>query len=446
MDMEKTLDTIEMALTAAKQAGAEAADAVLIEERSLEVAVREGAIENVERSEGQDLGLRVFVGTSQAIVSMSKLDRETIAQAAMRAVDMARAAPEDPHAGLADPSLLTHDAPRLDLWDARAVTSEELTSLAKEAESSALSVSGVSKSSGAAASASSRRVALGTSSGFLKGYRRSGFGFSVSAIAGDGTGMERDYDYSSAVHYGDLKPAALIGRNAGERAVKRVKPRKMPSQRVPVVYDRRVSASLIGHFAGAISGPSIARGTSFLKDMMETQVFAEGISIIDDPLRRRGLGSRPFDAEGLAVKRMALAERGVLKSFLLDQRSARQLKLSPTGHASRGTSSPPSPSPSNLYMENGSHSFESLIGDIAQGFYVTELLGMGVNGVTGDYSRGATGFWIENGKLTFPVSEMTIAGNLKDMYRNMTAADDLEFKMATNAPTIRVEGMTVAGN
>jgi PmbA protein len=444
--MEKMLDIIEMALKAAKQAGADAADAVLIEERSLEVAVREGAIENVERSEGEDLGLRVFVGTSQAIVSMSKLDRETIAQAATRAVDMARAAPADPHAGLADSSLLTHDAPDLDLWDAREVASEELTSLAKETEGAALSVPGITKSSGAGASASSRRMALGTSSGFLKGYRRSGFGFSVSAIAGDGTGMERDYDYSSAVHYNDLKPAAFIGKNAGERAVRRLKPRKMPSQRVPVVYDRRVSASLIGHFAGAISGPSIARGTSFLKDMMETQVFAEGINIIDDPLRRRGLGSRPFDAEGLAVTRMALAEMGVLKSFLLDQRSARQLKLRPTGHASRGTSSPPSPSPSNLYMENGSHSFESLIGNIAQGFYVTELLGMGVNGVTGDYSRGATGFWIENGKLTFPVSEMTIAGNLKDMYRNMTAADDLEFKMATNAPTVRVEGMTVAGN
>jgi PmbA protein len=257
--------------------------------------------------------------------------------------------------------------------------------------------------------------------------------------------MERDYDYSSAVHYGDLKPAAAIGKSAGERAVRRLKPRKMPSQRVPVVYDRRVSASLIGHFAGAISGPSVARGTSFLKDMMEKQVFADDINIMDDPLRRRGLGSRPFDAEGLAVRRMALAEKGVLKSFLLDQRSARQLKLKPTGHASRGTSSPPSPSPSNLYMDKGSQTFESLIGDIVQGFYVTELLGMGVNGVTGDYSRGATGFWIENGRLAFPVSEVTIAGNLKDMYRNMSAADDLEFKMATNAPTIRVEGMTVAG-
>jgi len=443
--MDEMLDMIEMALRAARQAGAEAADAVLIEGRALEVAVREGGTENIERSEGQDLGLRVFVRRSQAIVSMSKLDRDTIDQAAARAVDMARAAPEDPYAGLADPSQLTEDIPELDLWDGREVNGDELTLLAKEAEDAALSVQGVTKSSGAGASASSRRVALGTSAGFHQSFRRSGFGFSVSVIAGEGTGMERDYDYSSAVHYGDLKPAAAIGKSAGERAVRRLKPRKMPSQRVPVVYDRRVSASLIGHFAGAISGPSVARGTSFLKDMMEKQVFADDINIMDDPLRQRGLGSRPFDAEGLAVRRMALAEKGVLKSFLLDQRSARQLKLKPTGHASRGTSSPPSPSPSNLYMDKGSQTFESLIGDIVQGFYVTELLGMGVNGVTGDYSRGATGFWIENGRLAFPVSEVTIAGNLKDMYRNMSAADDLEFKMATNAPTIRVEGMTVAG-
>jgi PmbA protein len=389
--------------------------------------------------------LRIFLGKSQAIVSMSKLDPDTIAEAAMRAVDMARVAPPDPYAGLAEASQLAKDVPDLDLWDAREIGSDELTALAKEAEKAALSVEGVTKSSGAGASASSRRVVLGTSAGFLKDYGRSGFGFSVSVIAGEGTGMERDYDFSSAVYYGDLKPAAEIGKNAGEQAVRRLKPRKMASQRVPVVYDRRVSASLIGHFAGAISGPSIARGTSFLKDMMDQQVFAEGISIIDDPLRRRGLGSRPFDAEGLAVARTALAHQGVLKSFLLDQRSARQLRRRPTGHASRGTSSPPSPSPSNLYMEKGSQTPEALIGDIAQGFYVTELLGMGVNGVTGDYSRGATGFWIENGALSFPVSEVTIAGNLKDMYRNMTAADDLEFKMATNAPTLRVEGMTVAG-
>jgi PmbA protein len=286
---------------------------------------------------------------------------------------------------------------------------------------------------------------LGTSAGFLKGYRRSGFGFSVAVIAGEGTGMERDYDFSSAVHHKDLLAAKTVGLRAGERTVRRLNPRKVPSQQVPIVYDRRVSASLVSHFAAAISGTAIARGTSFLKDMLGKDVFGRGITIIDDPLRRRGLGSRPFDAEGLAVARRELVSDGGLKSFLLDQSSARQLGLEPTGHASRGTGSPPAPSPSNLHVAPGSKTPEALLADIASGFYVTELLGMGVNGVTGDYSRGATGFWIENGALSYPVSEVTIAGNLKDMYRNLTPANDLEFKMATNAPTMRVEGMTVAG-
>jgi PmbA protein len=235
--------------------------------------------------------------------------------------------------------------------------------------------------------------------------------------------MERDYDFSSAVHHKDLLAAKTVGLRAGEGTVRRLNPRKVPSQRVPIVYDRRVSASLVSHFAAAISGSAVARGTSFLKDMLGKDVFGRGITIIDDPLRRSGLGSRPFDAEGLAVARRELVSDGGLKSFLLDQSSARQLGLEPTGHASRGTGSPPAPSPSNLYVAPG----------------------MGVNGVTGDYSRGATGFWIENGALSYPVSEVTIAGNLKDMYRNLTPANDLEFKMATNAPTMRVEGMTVAG-
>jgi PmbA protein len=286
---------------------------------------------------------------------------------------------------------------------------------------------------------------LGTSEGFLKSYRRSGYGVSVAVIAGNGTGMERDYDFSSAVHFHDLKPAAEIGRNAGERAVRRLHPRKVSSQRVSIVYDRRIAASLIGHLAGAISGPAVARGTSFLKDMLNKQVFSPGITIIDDPHMRRGLGSRPFDAEGIRVRRMEVVAEGMLRSFLLDQSSARQLGLEPTGHAGRGTGSQPSPSPSNFYLAKGPQSPKALMADIGRGFYVTELLGMGVNGVTGDYSRGAAGFWIENGALTHPVSEVTIAGNLKDMYRNLTPADDLEFRMAMNAPTCRVEGMTIAG-
>jgi PmbA protein len=387
----------------------------------------------------------VFCGKSQAIVSTNKLDPETIERAAGRAVDMARAAPPDPFAGLATPEQLALSAPDLDLWDNSEIGEGELHAIAKEAEDAGLSVKGVSRSTGAGASMSARQIVLGTSEGFLKSYRRSGYGMSVAVIAGNGTGMERDYDFSSAVHFRDLKPAAEIGRNAGERAVRRLHPRKVSSQRVTIVYDRRIAGSLIGHLAGAISGPAVARGTSFLKDMLNKQVFSQGIIIIDDPHMRRGLGSRPFDAEGVRVQRMDVVAEGILRSFLLDQSSARQLGLKPTGHASRGTGSQPSPSPSNFHLAKGTMTPKELMADIARGFYVTELLGMGVNGVTGDYSRGAAGFWIENGALTHPVSEVTIAGNLRDMYRNLTPADDLEFRMAMNAPTCRVEGMTIAG-
>ncbi|HKG74034.1 MAG TPA: TldD/PmbA family protein [Aestuariivirgaceae bacterium] len=436
---------VSLGLEAAKARGADSADAILIEQKSVEVSILNGATEHVERSEGYDLGLRVFCGKSQAIVSTNKLDQDTIQRAAGRAVDMARAAPPDPFAGLAAPEQLAQGVPDLDLWDGSDIGEDALRGLAKEAEDAGLSVKGVSRSTGAGASMSTRQIVLGTSDGFLKSYRRSGYGVSVAVIAGDGTGMERDYDFSSSVHFHDLRPAAEIGRNAGERAVRRLHPRKVSSQRVSIVYDRRIAASLIGHLAGAISGPAVARGTSFLKDMLNKQVFSPGITIIDDPHMTRGLGSRPFDAEGVRVWRMDVVAEGTLRSFLLDQSSARQLRLEPTGHASRGTGSQPSPSPSNFYLAKGTLSPDALMADIGKGLYVTELLGMGVNGVTGDYSRGAAGFWIENGALTHPVSEVTIAGNLKDMYRNLTPADDLEFRMAMNAPTCRVEGMTIAG-
>jgi PmbA protein len=265
-------------------------------------------------------------------------------------------------------------------------------------------------------------------------------------LAGEGTGMERDYEWSSAVHFGDLMSAAKIGRNAGKYVVRRLNPKKAPNAKVPVVYDRRVSGGLVGHLAGAINGRSVARGTSFLKDAMGKKLFASGIRIVDNPLKPRGLGSKPFDAEGLATKRYNVIEDGVLTTWFLDLAAARQLKLKPTGHASRGTSGPPSPSSSNIYLERGKASVEELIGDIKNGLYITDLIGFGVNGVTGDYSRGASGFWIENGKLAWPVAGITVAGNLKDMFLNMTPARDLEFKSTTNAPTVRIEGMTVAGS
>jgi PmbA protein len=308
-----------------------------------------------------------------------------------------------------------------------------------------MAVKGVTNSEGGGASFSRAAVALATSDGFYGRYAGTSHSIGVSLLAGEGVGMERDYDQASARHAGDLRKAEDIGRHAGELAVRRLNPRKVKSQSVPVVFDERESAGLIGHFAGAISGAAIARGVSFLKDKLGEEIFAPGITIIDDPHRLRGLRSKPFDGEGVVNARRALVEKGRLTTWLLDCASARQLGLETTGHAARGTSGPPHPQTTNLYMQAGRLSPEELIADIEQGFYVTELMGMGVNGVTGDYSRGAAGFWIEKGKIAYPVSEVTIAGNLKDMFRNLTPANDLVFRYGVNAPTLRIEGMTIAG-
>jgi PmbA protein len=318
--------------------------------------------------------------------------------------------------------------------------------MAREAEQAALAVEGVSKSSGASASAGVGGMVLVTSHGFSGAFLGSRHGVSMVAIAGEGTGMERDYDYSSAIHKADLDRPEKVGRLAGERAVERLNPRKVATKRVPVVFDPRVAGSRVGHLAGAVNGASVARQSSFLKDKMGAQLFARGIRVIDDPLRKRGLRSHPFDAEGVAAKPLTLIDDGVLKSWILDSATARELGLTTTGHAQRGASSAPSPGATNLHLEAGSLSPDALIADIADGFYVTDLIGSGVNGVTGDYSRGAGGFWIENGKRTYAVSEVTIAGHLLDMFKSLTPADDLTFRYGVNAPTLRVEGLTVAGH
>jgi PmbA protein len=320
-----------------------------------------------------------------------------------------------------------------------------LEELARTAERAARSVTGVTKSGGASASAGVGGMVLVTSGGFLGAYLGSRHGISIEAIAGEGTGMERDFDFSAARHGADLEAAEKIGRSAGERAVKRLNPRKVTTRRVPVVYDQRVAASLIGHLSSAINGGALARKTSFLQNAMGEKIFADGVTIVDDPLRPRGLRSQPFDAEGVTTARRALVENGVLKSWLLDCASARELGLETTGHAQRGVSSAPSPGATNLYLEPGRASPQQLISDIEDGLYVTDLIGMGANTVTGDYSRGAAGFWIEHGELTYAVSEVTIAGHLRDMFRTMTPADDLVFRRGTDAPTVRVEGLTVAG-
>ena len=432
-------------ITRAKKLGADGADALAIDARGTDIEMREGQIEKLERTEARGLGLRVFVGQSSAMISGSVFTPDALQRLVETAVDMARATPPDGLAGLAAHDLLATKFPELDLVSNYLPDSDKLKSMAMDVEAAALAVAGVTKSGGAGASASHRKIALATSNGFAQAYQRSNVSFSVSAIAGEGTAMERDYDYSAAVHFEDLKATGMVGKSAGERAVKRMGARKVASQSVPVIYDRRVASSLVGHLSSAINGAAIARGTGFLKDRMGQQIFARNISIVDDPLRLRGLASRPFDGEGLASTARAMIEEGVLTGWLLDLRAARQLNLTPTGHGSRGLSSPPSPSSSNLHMAAGTLSPDEMIGSVTRGLFVTELIGNSVNMVTGDYSRGASGYWIENGELAYPVSEITIAGNLTHMFKTLQPANDLEFKSSTNAPTIFVDGLTIAG-
>jgi PmbA protein len=445
LDQSVLTSLAEKLVGAAKKAGADAADAIAVRSVSLGVQVRDGAVEESERAEGNDMGLRVFVGRRQAVVSTNDIARESPTALAERAVAMARVAPEDEFAGLADPDRLARDKPDLDLLDRQMPTVEMLEAIAKRAERAAYEIKGVTRSEGAGASAGIGGMVLLTSHGFTGSYLSSSHSLSVSAIAGEGTAMENDYDFSSALHASDLEAPEKIGRTAGERAVKRLNPRKVATKKVPVVFDPRVSGSLVGHLSGAINGSAIARKTSFLKDKMGERLFASGINIVDDPLRRRGLRSRPFDAEGIAGKRMVLVEDGMLKTWLLDSATARELGLTSTGHASRGVSSTPSPGATNLHLEPGKMSPEEMLRDIDEGFYVTDLIGMGVNSVTGDYSRGAAGFWIEKGERTYPVSEVTIAGHLLDIFRTLTPANDLKFRYGTNAPTLRLEGVTIAG-
>ncbi len=443
--MTDHLDMLYDLIARARKAGADAADAVAVSSTSLSVTHRLGKAEGVERAEATDLGLRVFLGKRQAIASTTDFSAAGLDRTVEQAMSMVKVAPDDPWCGLADEKDLAHDMPDLDIGGTDEPDALTLTALAAEAEDAARAVAGVTNSEGAEAGWSRGDIALATSTGFRGGYASGHYGLSVSVLAGTGTGMETDHAFSAAVHAGDLKAAAELGREAGNRAVARLNPRKVSTQRVPVVFENRLSGRLLRALAGAISGPSIARGTSFLKDALGKEIFAPDITVIDDPHRRRGLRSKPFDGEGVANARRAIIDKGTLTTWLLDSTSAHQLGLASTGHAARGTSSPPSPSPTNFYMEPGRLGRDELIKDIGNGLFVTDLMGMGVNGVTGDYSQGAAGFWIENGEIAYPVSEITIASNLKDMFRAMTAGSDLEFRSGTDAPSLRIEGMTVAG-
>ena len=400
------LDVLADLVAAAKRAGADSADALHVENASLSVARRLGKIEQLERAEGMDIGLRVFVGRRQAIVSTTDPDPRGFAVLAERAVAMAQVVPEDPFGGLGDSFEAARDVAALELDDGVEPSAEELIDRAAAAEEAALAVAGITNSEGAEAGWGRVRIALVTSAGFAGAYVRSSHSLSVTALAGSGTGMERDYDWSSVVHLADLEDPATLGKRAADRTLARLNPVRAKTARIPVIFDARVSSSLLGHLSSAINGAAVARGTSFLRDRLGTLVLAKGLTVRDDPTRPRGLRSRPFDGEGMAGQARAIVEDGVLATWILDWRSARQLGMTSTGHASRGTGGPPGPSTTNLWLEAGTLSPEELRADIAEGLYVTDLIGMGVNGLTGDYSRGASGFMIRHGELAEPVSEI----------------------------------------
>ena len=442
LDQSDLTDRAARLVEAAKRAGADAADTVCVRGMSLSVDMRLGKVEETRRAEGDDFTLRVFVGRRSATVSANVLADP--AELATRAVAMARVAPEDRFAGLADPDRLARDFADVDILDAGIPSAAELTDMALAVEDAARAVPGVTNSGGASAGWSLGGMVLAPSAGFTGSYRSSRFSLSASAIAGEGTAMERDYESAVTSHRADLDDPASVGRRAGERAVRRLNPVKMPTGRATVVYDPRVATGLVGSLAGAIGGAAIARKTSFLRERLGTRVFAEGVSIVDDPFRPRGLASRPFDGEGVRPERLAVIDDGILTTWFLDSATARELGLATNGHALRGGGNP-SPGATNLTLLPGTKSPAELIAEVGEGLYVTEMIGHGANLVTGDYSRGATGFAIRNGELAEAVSEITVAGNLAGMFRTLVPASDLVYRFSVNAPTVVVPGMTVAG-
>jgi PmbA protein len=446
LSLEEAQSRAQDLVSAARRAGADAADAIYACNASTTVAVRLGALEDVERSEGEEIGLRVFIGQRSASIAASDMNPATLGTLVDRCIAMAREAPEDPYAGLAPQDrLLRGTLPALDLADPSDPEPALLRERALVVEEAARAISGVTNREGGGASNGRSQVALATSHGFAGAYAGTSHSTWASVLAGSGADMQRDHASHSVRHLDDLEDPAAIGARAGERAVARLNPAKVESGVLPILFDPRIGSSVLGHLIGGMVGPAIARRSSFLLDSLGETLFDSAITIIDDPLRPRGMRSRPFDGEGLPVARRALIDKGVLTGWLMDSASARQLGLEPTGHASRGGSGAPGAGVTNVHMEPGSASPAELMADIKRGIYVTELIGMGVNGVTGDYSRGAAGFLIEDGAITGPVSEITIASNLKDMFRALVPASDLVFRYGMNVPTIRIDGMTVAG-
>ncbi len=433
-------------VAAARKAGADAAEAVGAERRALGINVRLGELEEVEREESRDLGLRVFVGQRQATVSGSDISKDARAKLVERAVAMARLAPEDPYAGLAPRDRLAQGPfLDLDLYDSEEPSPESLEDIARAAEDAARANPGVTNSEGGSASTSSSQWRLVTSGGFSGLYSASTFSVGASVVAGEGETMESGYDGRSTRWRADLPAPATIGAEAARRAVARLGARKIDSTTAPVIFENRLATSLIGPLIGAISGPSIARGTSFLKDRLGQAVFAKGVNIVDDPHVRRGLGSSPFDDEGVANQARSLIDDGVLTTWLMNSSSARQLGLETTGHASRGLAGPPGVSTTNLTVRPGAKDQAALMADAKTGLVITSMFGPSLNGNTGDWSVGCAGFWFENGELAYPVTEITVAGNLIDIYARLIPGSDLEIRGSANSPSILVDGLAIAG-
>ncbi|MEM6414900.1 MAG: TldD/PmbA family protein [Pseudomonadota bacterium] len=447
MDDQKASDLLTSLIEHANKSGADASDAVLFNSVSHGISWRLGNLEDVERSESIDLGVRLIFGKRSASVSTTQADKTGVADLVERCAAMAKAAPEDPYVGLAPADRLAKAPfPDLDLGDFEDPGTDALKERAKICEEAALSVKGVANSSGAGASYGEGRKWMMTSHGFFGGTGGASHSVSVSVLAQDDNGMERDYDYDSKTHYSDMRDPSAIGLSAGERAVKRLSPRKVKSQQAPVIFDKRLSASLVGHLSGAINGGAIARGVSFLKDKLGEQLFSDNIVIIDDPFIKRGHGSRAFDGEGIKPEALKIIDKGVLTTWILNSTHARQLNLETNGRATRGTSGGPGASTTNCYLQAGSLSREELLREAGNGLLVSEMFGPQVNPNTGDYSVGCSGYWIEDGLLAYPVSEITIAGNLLEMFKALRPADDLEFRSSTNAPTVSVGVMTIAGD
>ena len=447
LSLDAASDRAAALIERARRAGADAADAVFSADASESVSVRLGSLEDVERSESEHISLRAFIGSRSASIGSSDMSDSALDELAARAVAMARLAPEDPYAGLAPQELLCHAPfPALDLDDPAEPSPAALRDAAQAAEDAARAITGVTNSEGGSASAGRGLFALATSHGFAGAYATTSHGLSASVVAGEGSGMQRDYAWRSTHHAADLPSPQEIGTLAGQRAVARLNPGTLKSGPMPVVFDPRVGGTLIGHLTGAISGTAIARRASFLLDRLEEQLFDPSVVIAEVPHRPRGLSSRPFDGEGLPTPSRNLVEHGKVTGWLLDSASARQLALPPTGHAARGHGGAPGVGTSNLHLAAGAMAPAELMADIADGVYITELIGMGVNGVTGDYSRGASGYRIVKGALAGPVAEFTIAGNLLEMFRALIPANDLEWHRPVNVPTVRVDGMMVAGD